>query len=984
MLPKSFLKSVLLFFLLFFYTVGYSITPGIIEGYVKDAATKEPLPYANVRILGTSMGAAADLNGKFIISNVAPGEYTLSATYVGYQKLNLTVTVKEGQKATVNFNLKAENIEGETVIVTAQAEGQNKAINQQLASISIVNVVSSARIQELPDANAAESIGRLPGVSVLRDGGEGNKVVIRGLSPKYNNITVDGVKLAATGLNDKSTFLEKPKDYGSKWDKYTDRSADLSMISPNMLEGIEVVKAITPDMDADVLGGSVNFKMKEAAEGLHYDFIAQGGYNNLKSTYDDYKFVGGVDTRLFDNKFGILFQGNLEKRNRSSNEQGAYYYLEGPKLGQLNTPLISSLVLSDIIRDKDRKGATLVLDYQSPIGKFSSTNFYSHTKTDILNRYERYSINENMKYYGISETKSTINVLTNSIKYEGDFNILKIDGNISHSYSENKEPENYFGDFFQRQVGLNEVDRKVPPTAVPAYAKVDTSRTILNDMSYYSNQSKDREITANIDLTYHISFSDNFTGKIKFGGKYRYKDREYDHEESNGNLAYSGAKMLDLVFQYYPWMRNRLYLGGLLIGNFWDSSVDFGNFMKGEYELIGKTNINTLKGVINAAREHPEGLLESWYTNDILNNRSDYSGNEYSKAGYLMAELDVTSRLKIIPGFRYEHLTTKYTAPHGNSSYSDASRRYLHVDTTVEKSNGYFLPMAHIRYKATDWFDVRFAYTNTLTYPDFTAIVPLLDVGINRVMWNNPNLKAARAQNFDLYVSFYENYIGLLTIGGFYKEIKDLIIPWYDRIIQNPSEFEGVPQYTKGYYIDTWINNPNKAFIKGFEVEWQTHFWYLPGVLSGTVFNINYTHIKSEAKYPLTKYEIQYINQPPWVKQTIIDTFYTNRLLDQPDDILNISLGFDYKGFSIRTSMIYQSDIFKGVNFWEELRKSTDDYTRFDISVKQDLPWYGLQIFGNITNLNRAKDVALVKGNGFPSAEQHYDMTMDVGLRIRF
>ncbi len=231
-----------------------------IEGTVKDSKTGDPLPGANVLLVKTSLGASTDLQGKYTIRNVPPGTYTVRATYIGYNQKETPLTVQEGQSAKYDFRLVGVGIEGEEVVVTAQALGQNQAINQQLASPSIVNVVSSARIQELPDANAAESVGRLPGVSVLRDGGEGAKVVIRGLSPKYNAIMIDGVRMTSTDQND--------------------RSVDLSMISPHMLEGIEVMKAITPDQDADALGGSVNFTMKEAGvgqEGIGLDLLAQGG-----------------------------------------------------------------------------------------------------------------------------------------------------------------------------------------------------------------------------------------------------------------------------------------------------------------------------------------------------------------------------------------------------------------------------------------------------------------------------------------------------------------------------------------------------------------------------------------------------------------------------------------------------------------------------------------------------------------------------------
>ena len=152
------------------------------------------------------------------------------------------------------------------------------AINRQLNSKYLVNIISSDRIQELPNANAAETVARVPGVSIRREGGEGNKVIIRGLSPKYNNITVNGVKLASTDNNNRST--------------------DLSMISQYMLDGIEIIKAGTPDKDADVLGGTVDFKLKKAQSGLNGNFISQGMHNGLKDSYNDKKLVFDLSRRF--------------------------------------------------------------------------------------------------------------------------------------------------------------------------------------------------------------------------------------------------------------------------------------------------------------------------------------------------------------------------------------------------------------------------------------------------------------------------------------------------------------------------------------------------------------------------------------------------------------------------------------------------------------------------------------------------------------
>jgi TonB-dependent receptor len=952
---------------------------GSIRGNITDAQTKDPLPYTNVMLKGTSLGAAADENGDYIIQNIPAGTYTLLVRYVGYKEKSIPLSVSDGKTVQLNIQLESETVMGETVVVTAQAEGQMHAINEQLSSTSIKNVVSSARIQEVPDANAAESIGRLPGVSVLREGGEGNKVVIRGLSPKFNNITVDGVKMGGTGMNETnkvgSALGTSRSDIALN--KVTDRSADLSMISPNMLEGIEVVKAITPDMDAEALGGSVNFKLKEAESGLHYDLSALGGYNNLKDSYGDYKFSGNVNTRFFDDKLGVLVQGDFERRDRSSNEENAGYgWEDSPRLGQFNPLILTSLSLSSINRDKRRGGGLLVLDYKLPNGKLSSTNLYSRTNSTILNWTEINNNNTSEKLYNFTESHTQINVFTNKVQYEGDFGLLHVDTRLSHSYSENDEPENYFANFRQSG-GFNKVDPTLHPSLILPQIVIDLANTDLYDLKKFTNNSKDREITGNLDLSYPFNISD-VTTTLKIGGKYRYKDRSYKHTEAGGNVYYSGKAVNDAIVAAYPWMAESYAANGTLpIALFWDENEDIGDIFGGDYYLIGKTSANLLKDAVNIGEKY--GTLESWSVNAAANTRFNYSGNEYAAAGYMMADINVGKQIQLIPGFRYEHLRTKYTAPHGNSAY--AGNIYPHIDTTADERNGYFLPIVHARYKPVDWFDIRLAYTNTLSYPDFSAIIPLIDIGTNRVLWNNPNLKAARSQNYDVYMSFYENTLGLLTIGGFYKDVKDVIIPWYTRKIIDPADFEGVPAYTKGYYVDTYVNNPYKSTIKGIEIDWQTRFWYLPGVLSGLVLNINYTHITSETKYPLTKFDHVVIDDE--IVETVVDTFYANRMLEQPDDIINVSLGYDLKGFSINVSMIYQANIFKTNNFWEEQWAITDDYLRFDVALKQNLPFFGMQLFANINNINGAKDATLMNGNSFPSAEQEYDMTMDLGLRMR-
>jgi hypothetical protein len=165
---------------------------GSIKGRVLDKTTGEPLPGANVLVQNTNIGAAADLDGKFIIHTVPTGKQSLRISYIGYETILRDVDVAVDQEANVEIKLGSVSVTGEEVVVTAQVRGQNAAINQKLASNQIIDVVSAEKMKELPDANIAESIGRLPGISLQRNAGEATGVVVRGMSPKYNEVTIEG------------------------------------------------------------------------------------------------------------------------------------------------------------------------------------------------------------------------------------------------------------------------------------------------------------------------------------------------------------------------------------------------------------------------------------------------------------------------------------------------------------------------------------------------------------------------------------------------------------------------------------------------------------------------------------------------------------------------------------------------------------------------------------------------------------------------
>ncbi|MEN8156881.1 MAG: TonB-dependent receptor [Bacteroidota bacterium] len=960
---------VMLAFFLFCLTATQFAQQATITGKVTDVKTGEALIGANVYIEGTSKGTAADMNGNYILTGVSPGEQQLTASYIGYESNTVSIAPVAGEKLTVDIQLQyAGSTDLAEVTVTAQARGQMNAINEQLRARSIKNVVAAERIQELPDANAAETLGRLPGVSVLRDGGEGNKVVIRGLSPKYNKVTIEGISMASSD---------------------GDRSTNISMISPYSLDGIEVFKAITADKDADFVGGLVNFKLKEADPGLNYDVVGQMGYNHLKSTYSDYMFTGSLSNRFFEDKLGVYLQGNIEQRNRSSNEMGASYDVRKKDSLYIKHPVYTQTVsLSDIFRTKKRYGVTAVIDYRLKGGSVKFMNFFNQSNTASDSHTESYTI-AGLHWYNSQRTVHQLGSMSNILAYEQRFGRLKVEARASHSYSKTELPgqvDVLFNQASQLFPDASVVNQPIPPDEILSYAEINDGMTRLHTILDGNSLMDERQLEGSLDLTWDFLISDQINGHIKAGGKYRYKEREYDREVWGADLNLGSGRQCATIYDAYPWMREELGVGPeaspyfpYKFANIPD--FDHGNFINGEYSMGAVPDLDFVEEML-VVLQRDAYVTSNNYPWARSSRTDDYSGFEKYYAGYIMSEINLGRSIKFIPGVRYENNTTEYTAVNGITTLLYPEQYYNHWDTTTSRENGFLLPMIHLKYAPLDWFDVRLAYTQSLARPSYYDIIPRMDYWDPAITWHNYMLEPERAENYDLYLSFHHNKIGLFTAGAFVKRINDQIFSTGKRIITDPEEY-GFPDKYLSKQIWTTKNNEHQAKLWGLEFDWQTNFWYLPGALKGIVLNINYTHIFSEAKYPYATI-VQVPGTPVWAPEyENIDSFYVAQLMDQPDDIINVQIGYDYKGFSARLSMLYQASIFKSPNFWHELNNYTASYLRWDFSVKQKLPWAGLEVFCNVNNISNAVDRDLVSGANWDARIQHYGMTMDLGVRMR-
>ncbi len=576
--------------------VVHAQSNGHVGGKITDASDRSPLWGATVYIGGTTIGTVSDAEGRYRLSSIKPGRVTVHFRYLGYRPDSAEVEVISEKTQKVDVAMHPDEIVGQEVVVTAQLQGQNAAINQQLTSNKIVNVVSKDRIRELPDNNAAESIGRLPGVSIERDAGEGSKVIVRGLAPKFNAITINGQKIPATD----------PEN----------RSVDLSMISSDILAGMEVVKAITPDQDGDAVGGTVNFSVKKAESGLASDVRVLGGYNHLNDDFGNYRGSITFSDRFVDDKLGMIFSGNVQRANRGSDNLSADYGVVGTLPSGDPDIRFSSLSLVDKVETRYRYGANFVADYALPDGELVLNSLYSRTERDEVRRRKGYSLGSSpLVRYVLRNSDINTDLFTNSLTGTHDFQSFNLKWQVAALFSRQNTASAHESEFREIAPYVNQSAIKTIDDAI-AQAKNDTSNTTFYNDTYGSELNTDRDLNGQIDITVPFALGDQFTGDVKFGGKYRDKNRSL-----NGEYRYIEGK------DFEPIMRadsGKTYIPGSIlylypnISNFYDPSFDFGAFLDGRYVIgpAGPLSVEKLdqflerhKGAVQTRlRDRPERL----------------------------------------------------------------------------------------------------------------------------------------------------------------------------------------------------------------------------------------------------------------------------------------------------------------------------------------------------------------------------------------
>lgn len=747
---------------------------GVISGQVVTADANDALPGANLVLTGDALarnrGASTTESGRFTFSNVPAGAYTLRVTYIGYETTTRDVQVESGETVRRTIALSPAPVQGsEVVVLGSRAQGQSKALSQQKNASNILNVVAADQIGRFPDATVPAALQRVPGINVQRDQGEARYVQIRGGSAGMTKVSFNGANV--------------PSPEGEE------RQVALDAVPIELMGTLEVNKAITPDMEAEATGGSVNLVTKRPPS--QQTLIVEGGtgYGTLR---DKVTSKGSVTYGNQFGNFGLLVSGSFNHRRFGSDDVEAEYSLADNSSNDQVAEMEQRVY--DITRQ--RTGASAFLDYE--LGP-NSRLYLNGVFTELLD--DEYQPNlisipeDGAAEFEIApriETARTFNVSGGGEHLLGERIQLSYEGGWVHS-EEDTPTENTL--LFIKE-GLSFTPSVDGPRANPS----SLDGMVFDEYESEEKHVNNTDVYAEFDvgMPYTVGGTD---GRLEFGGKIRNKNADqsveifaYGLRDGAEDITLSDAGSSFTVDSYEP-----------------GSGYTFPS------QIVEADAVNDFADTYSSRLEREK---------DIEGDTEDYDILERTIAGYVMTEWNPTERLLLLPGLRYEHTTLESDGYRFNADSEEL--------TPVSEDNnyGYLFPMLHIRYQIGEDTNVRGAVTRTLERPNYFFSVPFSIREGNEVERGNPQLDPMTSINYDLMVEHYSESIGILSAGAFAKQLTD-------PIFMSTRMEDGT--------VITQPRNASSGHILGFELNLQRQLLFLPAPLNGLDLYANYTYTDSEA-----------------------------------------------------------------------------------------------------------------------------------------
>lgn len=697
-----------------------------IKGRITEAGSQEAAIGAIINVTGTKEAHdVSGLDGSYAINNLPAGTYTIQIVHSTYKKKSQQVTLSDDQQLVLNFNLEMDDSKVlKTVTIVSKKDGsaENTARNLERNSEQVMNVVSGKAIQLSPDLTVANVIQRVSGISLERNSnGDGQYAILRGMDKRYNYTLVNGIKIPSPD------------------NKY--RYVPLDIFPSELLDRLEVYKALTPSMEGDAIGGAVNMVMKDAPTSFTLQANLATGYSELftqrdfmsydvkninkqspyevydnkynatpadfsKASYDYTKkrpmpnLIGGlsIGNRFLNNKLGVILAGNYQNTYRGSNST----FFDIDKVDTFKGITLTKYTERQYSEQQTRAGLHSKIDYRfNDRHKLQWYNAYmsldniqvrdSRGMQLTIGGYNPEQGNATMNY--ATRTRLTSQRIYNST-LQGEHLLLpslKLNWSAVYSTAKQEVPDN---------------------TNIPLAGTMQNfveTKTFVQDATRRWEHNSDKDIAGYLNMTYNHTIA-GVPVEWMAGGLYRDKQRTNFYNQ----------------YQLRPTNLQAKY------------GVDFQ-----EYTDIAWTVQN------------PRGSVAS-----ALN----YDATEKIAAGFLQFKVSA-NKLDVTGGVRAEQTNQGYTMqfPIGEDR-PDGEQKYMDV-----------LPSLHFKYMPSRKVNVRASYFRSINRPGFFEIVPYKIVNEEYQERGNPDLKRAVADNIDVRYELFPHSGEQAMIGAFYKRIQDPI-----------------------------------------------------------------------------------------------------------------------------------------------------------------------------------------------------------------
>jgi TonB-dependent receptor len=723
-------------FLFLFFISNLSFSQNTLFGKIIASNDNEVLVGASIVIDSTGLGAKTNLDGKFTISNIPNGTYSITVKYIGFQTKKIdSILLTNATKQELNLTLDktSKKIKEVTIKTSIKRESLNSLISQQRNNITISDGVSAEQIKKSPDRNVSDVLKRASGLSIQGD----KYAVIRGMDGRYVSSMINGILMPSTEP-DKKAF-------------------SFDILPSSLIDNVIITKAAIPELTGDFAGGIINVNMKDIVDENFVSITGGTGFNTqtygkVYNTYEggNLDMLGLVSS---SRKLPAAFPTSAAFTNIASNDVKRYEY---------------SKLLNTTWDYKSNNSAPLNSNFQIATG--FTTKLFKQKLGGIL------SATYNNNYRTIAQENNYWSLdSSSSYKYNDKIHSQKTLVGLLGNFTYNLNKSNKIS--FKNIYSINSNNQ----TTLRTGTIIDLDNVIKrHELFFISNTLLNSQLSGDhaiekykIKVKWNLSYSDV---------KQQMPDRrlvEYSYSPSNDTIfrnpvssvvspLINGRTFTDLKEKSYSGKLD-FHLTKKLLN--YDTKIKFGTYYQLRDRSFSARNIAMVASSINTFSQdmtvNPTKLFDTSNINkngfvlgESTNGSDRYLSNATLVAGYVQAENDISTKLKLVWGLRIEDFSQNLYS----SDYT--------LDTViVNNKNTDFLPSAVLTYSPSKKVNIRFCASQTVVRPEFRELAPVLiyDFERNAYLQGNPNVKRTKINNAEIRYEYYPSAGEVFTAGVFYK-----------------------------------------------------------------------------------------------------------------------------------------------------------------------------------------------------------------------